>query len=119
MQNTPPIQTLPLAVPPARLLDEVEAGRLIRLIAGKAALVHMSAARDLLDKRARAAAYAGDAAPSIPTARGTPATLADSPMVWFAVLERARSIGDAELQNTATDELQRLGVRVTWEDDAA
>jgi hypothetical protein len=43
-----------------------------------------------------------------------PSTQADGdPMVWFAVLGRARQTGDRELESVARREMERLGYRVT------
>jgi hypothetical protein len=38
----------------------------------------------------------------------------DSPVAWFVVLEDARNRGDAAAEERATQELQRLGVAVTY-----
>lgn len=38
----------------------------------------------------------------------------DSPVAWFAVLERARRIEDFEMAAQALRELERLGVRVKY-----
>lgn len=40
---------------------------------------------------------------------------ADSPTVWFAVLERARLANDAALVEEAQHSLLRLGVTVTFD----
>ena len=38
----------------------------------------------------------------------------DSPVAWFAVLDRARQTSDFELASKAKRELERLGVKVTY-----
>jgi hypothetical protein len=38
----------------------------------------------------------------------------DSPVVWFAVLERARQSNDFETAAKARQELERLGVKVKY-----
>ena len=65
MTNTTPVGTLPLvkaarclAVPAPWLREEVEAGRLPGLVAGKAVLVHVPSVRTILDERARGEAAA-------------------------------------------------------------
>ena len=39
----------------------------------------------------------------------------DSPAAWFVVLERARQTNDFDLAARARRELERLGVRVTYQ----
>ena len=39
---------------------------------------------------------------------------ADSPVVWFAVLERAKQTGDFATAARAVQELERLGVKVKY-----
>jgi hypothetical protein len=41
-------------------------------------------------------------------------TYRDSPIAWFAALERARKIEDFELAAEAQQQLRRLGVIVTY-----
>ncbi len=40
----------------------------------------------------------------------------DSATAWVAVLERARSAGDFELMQRANRELERLGVKITFDE---
>jgi len=46
--------------------------------------------------------------------KGTPTDIRDSPIVWFALLERARSTADPELYARAEQELARQGIRVLY-----
>jgi hypothetical protein len=46
--------------------------------------------------------------------KGTPQNIHDSPILWFALLERARSTADPELYARAEQELARQGIRVVY-----